>query len=93
MFLLDDLALRSLGVSLPGLDLFWTIEQVHRFAYREMYNPEKIKSQIKENRLLYEFGEISREEYEGRSSELLRKLQLAEKALEMNLRARTDILG
>ncbi len=93
MFLLDDLAMRSLGISLPGLDLFWTLEQVHRFAYREMYNPEKIKSQIKENRLLYEFGEISREDYEVRNSELLRKLKLAEKALEMNLRARTDILG
>ncbi len=93
MFLIDDIALRSLGVSIPSLDMFWTIEQIHKFAYKELYNPEKIKSQIKENRLLYEFGETTREEYERVNSELMYKLRLALKASEMDLGQKTDLLG
>ena len=93
MFLIDDIALRALGISIPSLDLFWTFEQIHKFAYKELYNPEKIKSQIKENRLLFEFGELAREEYEQISSDLLHKLRLAEKAAEMNLEQKTDLLG
>lgn len=93
MFLIDDLALRALGITLPSLDLFWTIEQIYKFAYKEMYNPDKIKSQIKENRLLYEFGEVSRDDYERTNSELMHKLKLAELALEMDLGQRTDLLG
>jgi len=93
MFFVDDLLLRSLGISLPGLDLIWTVEQIQKFARREQYNPEKIKSQLKENRLLYEFGELTREDYEKTNSELMRKLKLAEKAEDMNLSMRIDILG
>jgi len=93
MFLLDDLLLRTVGVNLPGLDIIWTLEQVHKFAYRELYNPEKIKNQIKEARLLFEFGELTREEYNRKNSDLMHKLKLAEKAEEMNLGTRTDILG
>jgi hypothetical protein len=93
VFLIDDLALRALGITLPSLDLFWTIEQIYKFAYKEMYNPDKIKSQIKENRLLYEFGEVSRDDYERTNSELMHKLKLAELALEMDLGQRTDLLG
>ena len=93
MFLLDDLVLRSLGISVPGLDLIWPLEQVRNFANREMYNPEKIKNQIKENRLLFEFSEISKEEYERNNLALMRKLKLAEKIIEMDLGTRNDILG
>jgi hypothetical protein len=93
MFFLDDLLLRSLGVTLPGLDLIWMLEQLQSFAHRELYNPEKIKDQIKETRLLYEFGEMTREEYEQKNSELMRQLRLAEKAENMNLGMRTDLLG
>ncbi|MFB3765601.1 MAG: gas vesicle protein GvpG [Methanotrichaceae archaeon] len=93
MFFVDDILLRSLGISLPGLDLIWTVEQIQKFAHKELYNPEKIKSQLKENRLLYEFGELTREEYEKANSELMRKLKLAEKAEDMNLSMRIDILG
>ncbi|VVB69793.1 Gas vesicle protein G [uncultured archaeon] len=93
MFFLDDLLLRSLGISLPGLDLIWTIEQVQKFAYKGFYNPEKIKNQIKETRLLYEFGEIDRQEYMQKNSELMHKLELAEKMSEMNLSSKMDILG
>ena len=93
MFFLDDLLLRSLGISIPGLDLIWTMEQIQKFAHKEMYNPEKIKNQIKENRLLYEFGELERDQYERTNSELMHKLKMAEMAEEMNLGLRIDILG
>jgi hypothetical protein len=93
MIFLDDLLLRSLGLSLPGLDLIWVLEQVQTFAHRELYNPEKIKDQIKETRLLYELGEMLREEYERRNSELMRQLRLAEKVENMSMGTRTDLLG
>ena len=85
VFFLDDLAMRSMGSSIPGLDLIWTLEQIQKYAFKELYNPEKIKGQIKENRLLYEFGEISRDEYEVRSSGLLRKLRLSQRATEIDI--------
>ena len=93
MFLLDDIVLRGFGISIPGLDMLWTIEQIRSFAYREFYNPEKIKSSIKENRLLYEFGEMNRDEYERKNNELLFKLKMAERVQEMNIGGRMDILG
>jgi hypothetical protein len=82
MFLIDDIILRSLGISMPpGLDMIGTIEQIQKQAYKEIYNPEKIKSQIKENRLLYEFGELTREEYERTNAELMHYLKVAEEIL------------
>ncbi|MDW7731382.1 MAG: hypothetical protein SCH66_03010 [Methanolobus sp.] len=93
MFILDDMLLRQLGISLPGLDLLWTIEQIRDFAYKELYNPEKIKNQIKENRMLYEFGEISLDEYNDINASLMQQFKLTERSQEMNLSIRRDILG
>lgn len=93
VFLLDDMALRTLGITIPGYDTIWLFEQLRDIAYRELYNPEKIKDQIKENRMLYEFGEITKEEYERTNADLMQKLKLAERGEEMNLEVRTDILG
>ena len=79
MFLIDDFLLRSLGVTMPaGLDMIETMDEIKNLAYREMYDPEEIKSMIKENRLLYEFGELSREEYEQKNTELMHDLKFAE---------------
>lgn len=93
MFILDDMLLRQAGILIPGLDMLWTMEQIRNFAYRELYDPEKIRNRIKENRLLYEFGELTEEEYRKANEELMQKLKLAEHALEMDLSVRTDILG
>lgn len=92
MFILDDLLLRSVGLEIPGLDLIWTFEQIRDYAHKEMYNPEKIRNRIKENRMLYEFGDITRGEYDRINTELMRQLTLAERGQEMNLEVRTDIL-
>ena len=79
MFFLDDLLLRSVGISLPGLDMIWTLEQIQKFALKGYYNPEKIKNQIKETRLLYEFGELIARSTNGRTAELMHKLDMAQK--------------
>jgi len=93
MFFIDDILLRTIGISLPGLDMIWTLEQIQKFALKGYYNPEKIKDQIKETRLLYEFGELDRQEYERKNSELLHKLDMAKKVLEMDIGSKMDILG
>ncbi len=93
MFIIDDIVLRSIGISLPGLDMIWTLEQIQKFALKGYYNPDKIRDQIKETRLLYEFGELDRQEYERMNSQLLHKLDVAQKVLEMDLGSRMDILG
>jgi hypothetical protein len=92
MFIIDDILLKQLGITMPGLSLLWTLEQIRDFAYKELYNPEKIKNKIKENRLLFEFGELSSGEYENNNIKLLQELKLAERGTEMNLSVRTDIL-
>jgi hypothetical protein len=93
MFIIDDILLRQLGITIPGLSLIWTLEQIRDFANKELYNPEKIKNKIKENRLLFEFGELTSGEYEKNNAKLLQELKLAERGTEMNLSVRTDILG
>jgi len=93
MFLLDDILLKMLGISIPGLDLISNIEIIRDFAYRELYNLDKIKNKIKENQMLYEFDELSMEEYEEKRTELMKQLKFAERVLETNLNVRTDILS
>ncbi len=93
MFIIDDILLSQLGITMPGLSLIWTLEQIRDFAYRELYNPEKIKNRIKENRLLFEFGEIPPDEYERANADLLKELKLAQRWADMDLGVRTDILG
>ena len=92
-FIMDDIFLRMLGISIPPFDIIWLLEQIRDIAVREAYDPEKIGDAIKENRLLYELGEITKEEYERKHAELTEMLKLAQRAREMDLEHRVDILG
>ncbi|MDI6860324.1 MAG: gas vesicle protein GvpG [Methanocellales archaeon] len=92
-FIVDDIFLRMLGISIPPFDMIWLTEQIRDFAYREMYNPEKIADQLKENRMLYEFGEITKEEYERENDRLNHNLKIANRVNNMNLNQRIDRLG
>lgn len=92
-FLIDDLILRIFGISIPPFDLIWLLEQIRDLAIRDMYDPEKISDRIKENSILYELGEISKEEYEQSRDELMEKLKLAQRVRETNLEHRVDILN
>jgi RNA recognition motif-containing protein len=93
MFILDDILLEQFGIKIPGLNLIWTLEQIRDFAFREMYDPEKVKSKIKENRMLFEFGEVNKDEYEKNNAKLLQELKFAQRGKQMDLNVRTDILG
>ena len=92
-FIIDDIFLRMLGISIPPFDMIWLLEQIRDIAVREAYDPEKIGNAIKENQMLYELGEITKEEYERKQAELTEMLKLAQRAREMDLERRVDILG
>lgn len=73
MFVLDDLLFRPL-VSLADV--------LHTMALDEMYDVGEIEDEIKENRLLYELGERSHEEYERRDEKLRQQLEVARRVHE-----------
>ena len=94
-FIVDDLFLRILGISIPPFDMLWLMETITDYVEeaRQEENQQKITDKIKENRLLYELGEITKAEYEKRSEELNRKLRMNTRIKRMNLNQRINILG
>ncbi|MBM4401574.1 MAG: hypothetical protein FJ045_06455, partial [Crenarchaeota archaeon] len=64
-----------LGISIPPFDMIWLLEQIQDLVIREAYDPQKIVDEIKENSVLYELGEITREEHEKIYVELMEKLK------------------
>jgi len=94
-FLIDDIFLRMLGISIPPFDMIWLMETIldHVEDINEKESHEKITNKIKENRLLYELGEITKEEYEKRNGELGNKLQMNNRINRTNLNKRINILG
>jgi hypothetical protein len=92
-FFVDDVFLRMLGISIPPFDMIWLAETIRDFAIKEAYDPEKIKDEMRENQLLYELGEISKEDYECRQMDLIEKMKLALRAREMDLERRVNLLG
>jgi len=81
MFILDDLLLRTLGITLKPFDMIWMMELLKDYALKEKYNLPKIGSQIKENRLLFEIGEVTKEEYEEKNELLLEERNIAEETM------------
>ncbi len=81
MFLIDDLVLRAVGISLKPFDMIWMLELLRNYALQEKYNLQKIGSQIKENRLLFEIGEITKEKYEEENELLLEERKRAEEIM------------
>ncbi|EMA54090.1 MULTISPECIES: gas vesicle protein GvpG [Halococcus] len=73
MFIIDDLLLRPI-VAVGNV--------IHSMAVEELYDVEAIRDEIKENRLLFEIGDRSEEEYERRREELRTQLDVAREARE-----------
>ena len=94
-FFIDDIFLRMLGISIPPFDMIWLMETILDYVEdtREKESHEKITNKIKENRLLYELGEITKEEYEKRNGELNNKVQMNNRINRTNLNKRINILG
>ena len=80
MFIIDDLLLRPL----VGL-----LDTLHTLAMDE--RREELEDALKENRLLYEIGEIDREEYERYRDILEAELELAEEAHEQLQRRSIEV--
>lgn len=86
VFIVDDL-LYSITIG----PLVSIMEIIYDHALKEMYPLDKINNEIKENRMLYEFGELTKEEYEERKNKLVEKQEMAKKVRGMG--ARLNILG
>jgi ABC-type uncharacterized transport system ATPase subunit len=81
MFLVDDLLVKPF---LSLLDILQTM------ALDEMYDTDAIQDDIKENRLLYEIGERSEDEYQQRKQELETQLEMAQQVQEQ-MRGRMEV--
>jgi len=94
-FLIDDLLLRTLSISIPPFDMLWLIETITDYVenVRQEESQQKTNRKIKENRLLYELGEIPKEEYERRSRELNQQLKISKLKNNTNLNKRISLLG
>ena len=82
MFLIDDLLLRALGLSMKPFDLIWILELMRDYALKEKYNIKAVTDKIKENRLLFEIGEITEEEYNEKHEILVEELETAKEVIE-----------
>lgn len=81
MFILDDILLRLLGFTLKPFDMIWMLELLKNYAMKEKYNITKINNSIKENRLLFEIGELSEEKYKENNELLLEQRKEAEEIM------------
>lgn len=88
MFIIDDVLLRCFGITLKPFDMIWLFQLMKDFSLREKYSLKKINNQIKENRLLFEIGELAEKEYKEKNEALLSSL---EKAKEIMANLSTDI--
>jgi len=94
-FLVDDFFLRMLGMSLAPFDIIWLMETIRDYVegLAEEETEQEINNRLKENRLLYELGEITREEYERRNGELNHQRRMNKRIEGMSLKQRIDLLG
>ena len=86
-FLIDDILLRTLGISIPPFDILWLLETITDYVEDARHEEiqRRINDKMKENRLLYELGEITKEEYENKNGELNQQLRIS------NLKNRKDL--
>ena len=86
-FLIDDILLRTLGISIPPFDILWLLETITNYVEDARHEEiqRKINDKIKENRLLFELGEMTKEEYENKNRELNQQLKIS------NLKNRKDL--
>lgn len=57
--------------------LVFVMGQLQNLALKELYDVGKINDGIKENQLLYELGEITKDEWEEKNDALIEKLETA----------------
>ena len=80
MIIIDDV-LKSLKVLAMPFDVVWMTEMLRDYALKEKYNISAINNKIKENRLLFEIGEIAEKGYKEKNALLLEELKTAKEAM------------
>jgi len=94
-FFVDDLLLRMFGFSIPPFDMIWIMETITDYVNdgRTKENQKRINNELRENRLLYELGELTREEYEKRNTELNHQRLMNQRISRVRLNQRINILS
>ena len=95
MFFIDDMFLRTLGISIPPFDMIWIMELLEDYVYqiRGEENQKKINNSLKENRLLYELGEITRDEFDAANGQLNHQRKINTRENGLNPHFKIDILN
>ena len=83
------------GLSVPPFDMIWLMETITDYADegRVKENQQRINNALRENRLLYELGELTKEEYDKTNSELNHQRLMNKRISRANLNQRIKILG
>jgi ElaB/YqjD/DUF883 family membrane-anchored ribosome-binding protein len=81
MLIVDDLLVRP---------FFSLLDILHAMTLRELYDTEALRDELKENELLYEIGERSKEEYEAERERIESELEAAEE-LEEQISGRIEV--
>jgi hypothetical protein len=84
-----------IGLSIPPFDMIWLMETITDYAdeAKVKETQQKINNEIRENRLLYELGEITKEEYERRNSELNHRRLMNKRINRVRLSQRINLLS
>lgn len=83
MLLVDDFLIKP---------FFSILDILHSMALREVYDVASLKEDLKENQLLFELNDRTKEEYEARKQELESELDLAE-AVHEQISGRVEVKG
>ncbi|MCJ7763508.1 hypothetical protein MUP38_08660 [Candidatus Bathyarchaeota archaeon] len=94
-FFIDDLFLRMFGLSIPPFDMIWLMETIIEYGddSRVKEIQQRIINEIRETRLLFELGEITKEEYSKRNSKLNHQRLMNKRVSRVNLDQRINILS
>jgi hypothetical protein len=82
-FVVDDLLVRP---------FFGLLKVIRAMAIEGLYDTEALRDELKENRLLFELGELTETEYEQRRADIEARLEVAEQAREQ-LSGRIEVRG
>jgi hypothetical protein len=83
MLLVDDFLIKP---------FFSILDILHSMALREVYDVASLKEDLKENQLLFELNDRTKEEYEARKQALESELDLAE-AVHEQISGRVEVKG
>ena len=95
LFFIDDILLRSLGISLMPFDLIWVFETIRDYTIK-IYSEERKKAltrEVKEMYFLHELGEMDDDEFNKRKLKLLLQLKNFEMISSLDLENRVNLLS